>query len=95
MSLQIEIISSKNLYNQQMEEYIIDLLGPFWKVLIDTCDQLKTCQNLPHGTLHEYSENWIKKYNFNLGLHGLGLANMAPSPNHMAPRSKPWHDIIR
>jgi hypothetical protein len=42
MSLQIVIISSKNLYNQQMEEYIVDLLGPFWKLLINTCDQLKS-----------------------------------------------------
>jgi hypothetical protein len=43
MSLQIVIISSKNLYNQQIEEYIVDLLGPFWKVLINTCGQLKSC----------------------------------------------------
>jgi hypothetical protein len=57
-------------------------------------------QKLPHGTLNEFSENWIKKYNFNLGLHGLGLANMAPSPNqvapsssHMAPRCRPRHGI--
>jgi hypothetical protein len=43
MSLQIVIISSKNLYNQQMEEYIVDILAPFWKVLINTCGQLKSC----------------------------------------------------
>ncbi len=48
-------------------------------------------QKLPHGTLNKFSENSIKKYNYNRGLHGLGLANMAPSPNQMAPAQATWH----
>lgn len=90
MSLQIVIISSKNLYNQQMEEYIVDLLGPFWKVLINTCDQLKSC-HMAHWMNFQKIE--LKDTTFNLGLHGLGLAHMAPSPGHMATRSRPRHGI--
>jgi len=40
----------------------------------------------------------LKNTTFKLGLQGLGLAHMAPSPNqmalspsHMAPRSRPRH----